>query len=217
MRLCGWSIPPGMAARVIAVGEYTEIGLLIDQEEGGGRYPLRRDVVSPGWTFPDGNIARGITQMAPEQPSNLLSDAGSPPSTTRNVYGLSPGLIYQGASPVPYLAPAGGLFPGSPIGGSLGLWRDGRFRWSFSSSPMDYAVEGPCNLVYWASIRQTDPEARPVLELPPEPDLGALLVEDRFVLQFPDAVYTRIGGFMVIETGPTSRYARRGMLPEGAC
>lgn len=208
-RLCGWSIPVGHAARLVGVGEYTEIGYTQAAPEGGSRYPVRRQVVAPGWAFPDGNVSRGITTVNPVQNPSILPFS-QVPSASQNVSGITPALLYQDPI-IPYTPPAGGRFPGSPLPG-LGLWRDGRFRWSFASSPLDYAIEGPCDLVYWASVRQTDPETRPVLSLPPGADLGALEVEDRFVLQFPLSRYTRIGGFMVLEVGPSERFANRRFI-----
>jgi len=208
-RLCGWSIPVGHAARLIAVGEYTEIGYTQIDPDTAARYPVRRPVTTPGWSFVDGNVSRAITCLAPVQNPSILPFSAVP-STSQNISGLTPALIFQ-APLVPYTPPAGGRFPGSPLPG-LGLWRDGRFRWSFSSSPMDYAVEGPCDLVYWASVRQTSTATRTVIDLPPGADLGALVEEDRFVRQFPEALYSRIGGFLVLEVGPSERFANRRFL-----
>lgn len=212
LRLCGITIPAGHAARLIAVGEYTEIGYQ-QVQQSGAVVPVICPVVTPGWTFVDGNVSRGITVIPPTQNPDVFSQSGAPVSTTRNVQGITPALCFEGASPVPYLAPAGGRFPGSPLEG-LGLWRDNRFRWGFASSPLDYAIEGPGSLVYWCSVRQTDPGARPALQLDPGADIGALCPEDRFLQLFPLAAYSRVGGFMVIEHGPNDRFARRRRIPE---
>ncbi len=209
-RLCGWTIPEGHSARLIGIGEYTEIGLTQLQEDGA-QFELRRPVETPGWAFQDGNVSRGITLVRPPPSTSLFSLQGAPLSTSRNVYGVTPGLIFQGASPVPYTPPDAGRFPGSPVPG-LGLWKDLRFRWSFASAPLNYAVEGPGDLVYWASVRQTDPETRTTLQLDDPSQLDAVTPEDRFVYRFPDAIYTRLGGFLVMEVGPTERFSLRRYL-----
>lgn len=209
-RLCGWTIPEGHSARLIGIGEYTEIGFT-QVQVGGGTYEVRRPVETPGWAFQDGNVSRGITLVRPPPSTSILSLQGGGLSESRNVYGVTPALLYQGPASIPYSPPGAGRFPGSPVPG-LGLWRDLRFRWTFASAPLNYAVEGPGDLVYWASVRQTDPETRTTLQLDTPEQIDALTSEDRFIYRFPDAIYTRLGGFLVLEIGPTERFSLRRYL-----
>ena len=217
-RACTFSIPAGKVARIIAVGEYTEIGAFLASGSGGGGAWVRQPVLSPGWAFPDGNTARGITTRRTQMERTVFIDPGQLPSTDPNLFNISPGLIYVPApttgGPVPYVAPSGGRFPGSPLEG-LGLWRDKRFQWSLASSPLDYAVPGGQDLFYWISTKQTDPATRPVIVLPDAAAVDALTPEDRFLYRFPElARYTRVGGYMVLEMGPSSTSDRSQNSPD---
>lgn len=213
-RLCSYAVPPGKSARIVAIGQYTEIAALVPDTVRGGVYPVRREVLTPGWAFTDGNEARGLTtRKTPDSPP-LVRDPGQLPSTTPNLYGFTPALIYQpapGGGPVPYTAPGGGRWPGKIVQG-LGLWRDKRFPWVLSGASLDYSIDGGCTVDYWASVKQTDPATRPQLTGTID-DPGALGPEDRTVLQFPGTQYSRIGGYMVLEVGPSNRSNWR-MSPE---
>jgi hypothetical protein len=55
-------------------------------------------------------------------------------------------------------------------------------------------------VVFYCSVRQTDPETRgPALVVA---DPGSLRPEDRFLATFQSAVYGRVAGAMVVETLP---------------
>ena len=206
-RLCSHTVPAGMAARLIRVGEYTEIGCLVPDTVYGGNYQPRLEVTTPSWSFSDGNVARGITLLNLPARDDL-NPTQLAPGLSRNLSNTNSALIVgDNGLEFPYEAPMGGVFPGSPLEG-LGPWRDKLFGWSHSSSPLDYAIEGPCIVTYWASVKQTDPLSRVRLTATDE-EIAALCPEDRFVMRFPSTVYTRIGGFMVLEQGPTMRFAHR--------
>ena len=214
-RACALPIPPGKAARVVGIGEYTEIAAPVPNLQTGGAYIVRRQVVEPAWAFPDGNVARGLSTVRTPPNRARIFDPGQLPSTDNNLDELAPALIYQPnpSGPFPYLAPNGGRWPGSPVPG-LSLWKGRRFSWTLAGPPLDYSVSGGNDLVYWISVKQTDPQTRVTLDFPQGGDLGALSVEDRMVLQYPLTQYSRVGGFMVVEIGPSSRDDRQQFSPD---
>lgn len=204
-RLCGGQIADGMAARVVEFAQYLAIGSVMAGGGGVGFVPVSCQVLSPLWSFVDGNVAWGLTWRRwnglQEPPDGLIR----PPATSRRLEGLDSALLFEGATPTPYVPAAGGIWPGSPIG-SLGLIRDVRSPWGKNTVSFDFTVEGPAEIIAWASVKQTNPETRP--SLPAPTDLGAICQEDRFVLEYPDAIYRKIAASLTLEIGPLATAAR---------
>lgn len=99
-----------------------------------------------------------------------------------------------------YTPPYGGQPPGVDVAG-LGTFNSIEFPWDNPNAQAIEPVklEGPGALVLYASVWQTNPGTRAVVQAPaayPAPiDLG----EAGFVLDFPGAVYGRIGGLLRLE------------------
>jgi hypothetical protein len=94
---------------------------------------------------------------------------------------------------------------GQPIRSGLGTFMDQRTEWRTHGGwhSLDAGVEGPCTVGMFASVRQTDPVARPKLTLPGTvaAAVGGLSSEDAFIQNFPNAIYWRVGGSMIVEVG----------------
>lgn len=199
-RVAGWSIPSGKAARLRGFGLYAE--LAVNTSAVGALGYRRFPITSPGFAFSDGNIAWGITaprtQNEQRPPSAFL-----PRGWTYQLSGTTPALITRDAGAY-YSRPCVG-FPGSPVG-HLGLMRDQRATWH-RPGLCDVTVEGGHDVVLWCSVKQTDTVVRLQDTPPPGFDLGSLAPEERFVAANPGAAYSRIGGYLIMEVGPSNRNA----------
>lgn len=212
-RLCGIDIPAGSAIAIIGIRQYATIGTYQKGREGC-IIPFELAVQDPMWSFVDGNISWHIRF----QPVNVPA---LPAPLNASIVSTGP---YSSAFPVtaaadfiPYSAPDNGVPPGLSVG-TFGTWRDLRFPWqNTNNQDLRHIVAGPGSLVYYASVRQTnpylfqDPAPPSVIGIPytrcqydgPEiSDLGALRHEDRFVLQFPLSQYFRVAGALMIELLP---------------
>jgi hypothetical protein len=200
IQLARLSLNVHQKGRIVGLRQFVEIGT--DVATGGTGscvYPVRRQVESPNWRFVDGNISWHLMRI------NTHYVAQDPTRT-----GESQAFLYsEGTAALLVLkAPGdiGGYVPpgsGIPIGTvaieDLGAFGDMRFPWQGDQAQfsLDFDVMGPGDFVLFASVQQTNPSTRCVL---PTPDnLSVLSIEDQFVIQYPTAVYTRVGGSIVVE------------------
>jgi hypothetical protein len=180
---------------------------------------IEREVVSPFWCFTDGNVCTGITRLAM---GDVQNDWGATttlplvnPSVSNSLYDVSPALLALGdVTAAAYRAPFGGQYPGDDIAGLIRFY-DQRYPWNLGSTLRQrFVVHGPAVIVMWASVLQTDPLTRPQIPAASLPQAPATLAgwrpEDQFLYSFGDAGaqgpnrvrYRKIGGRMLIETGP---------------
>jgi hypothetical protein len=210
-RLCGIDVAAGQVARLITLAQYIELGTKVPDPQTGGFVPLRCQILSPNYAPPDGNVTWGIQVVPPNYQASWPTDPKNPVNFSTSFDGTDTAWLYvpnpapiYGA--VPYTPMSAAVFPGRPfatlgnIGSIVSPWGQNRLE-------MDMSVEGPCRIVFMVSIWQTDPATRSKLSTNPS-NIGSLSREERFVAENPDAVYTRVGGSMVIEIGPLSRLAR---------
>lgn len=192
--LCVASVAPGEVARLrrfrltATIAQTAQVSLTPEPPEPSDawRYTVAREIVSPWWSFPDGNITYYLRVLPP----NKTFPAGpSPaqPSVQRAIYATSPALLAMTYDPTLriYVPPAGGVPPGAPVAGldrisdQLGVWQDAQHA--------DFAVSGPARICIFASVKQTDPGTRPYLPTAQYP-LGAfsqgLRPEDEFLLSW---------------------------------
>lgn len=204
VRVAGWSIPEGKAARLRQVGLFAEIAQRTIGV-GPGSTIRRLPVTSPTGPFLDGNIAWAITAPRTANQRRLDLASSLPRGWTTDVSGTTPAVITRDPE-LPYRTPVVG-FPGSPVG-HFGVLRDMRATWQ-RPLDCDVTVEGGHDVVLWASVKQSNPDTRPdlALSLPDGYDLGALTPEDRFLVSNPRAIYSRVGGFLLLEVGPSNRNA----------
>ena len=192
-RLCGVQIPTNWMLYVVGIRQLVTLRALITS--GSASYPSELEVTSPLWRFSDGNVSFHLRWHQSLQDAYKY-DAVSAPGLDPNMRGLDTALLYEPTGAF-YTAPGAGIPPGKAVVG-LGTWRENRFPWLNTSWDMRIPVHGPGVLVLYASVRQTDPETRPVL--PPPDDLGCIRPEDRFVLEYPTtAVYGRVAGALAFE------------------
>lgn len=183
--LCGVSVGPGEVAVVEDWGITTTIAQQVDvTTEVGGvdawSYVVEREVVSPLWSFPDGNTASAI----------MVSPIGTDirakrllPGATQGLPETSPALLFEQYNPSThlYVPPAQGIFTGRVLDG-MGMRRD-----QMEHGHLGNRVVGPCWLQVVASVLQTDPETRPYLPRANYPVTGGmdgLRPEDQFLLSW---------------------------------
>lgn len=209
-RLASAVIPANQAAKILRYRLGAVIGqdIQVVLEEDSWSYLLEREVVSPSWSFIDGNIVWSF-RWEPIQESQTSSAPNAPPSTMSGIGGSAPALLYNDfdptAAPPVYVAPGAGIFPGVEIGGRGGLF-DQHGEW-IDVQPFEWTVKGPGKLSLMASVRQTDPETRPYLPAASAPNpvyVQGLRLEDQFLLGFGDpptntVKYTRILGAFELE------------------
>lgn len=204
-RLATVIVPDGGTCRLKGIRQALTIGTLADASgQDAGQIPVERDVVSPFWKFPDGNVSWHVTvQPHPVVSVDRRLDAAQAPSTSPALYGVSDALLYTlDDSGDPYVAPGGGIPPGTPLG-SLGTLLDMRYPWysQATRNDMDVWVEGSSQISLFAAVKQTDPETRQSLAEPidyADAPLGGL-PEDQFLSLVPGAIYRHIGGSLIVE------------------
>ncbi len=197
----------GMRARLRGLRQYLEIGTLLTGA-GGCQYPLNIEVTSPRWRFVDGNVQWSVMRVQPLDPFYDTRDIDS----LKAIYGTAPALLYStppAAIDNTYAPPWGGVPEGTPVAGDLGGFTDLRYPWQSPRAwdDVDILIEGPCDVVFFASVFQTDPNTRCDPALPQGVSASTVTGmgrEDAFLANFPTTVYTRIGGAMTFEIEDTA-------------
>lgn len=195
IRLCGVQIPAGRA--IILHGLRQAATLRCTREVSGCPVLANElEITSPFWSFSDGNISWHL-RLVPNVLAPATADPAQQPGTDPNLNRLDSALLY--VPPLtPYVAPNAGIPPGAAAD-LLGIWRDMRFPWNNTEWDLHALIPGPHNLVFYASVHQTNPDGRPLMVVA---DPGALRPEDRFLATFQAAIYGRVAGAMTIETLP---------------
>jgi hypothetical protein len=219
--LCAKYFNAGQRGRVVGFRQYLTLLDQIPLGTGGGAYtyPLERPVVTPTWSYVDGNVLWGIRKLPPG--AKILANAQNAEGMAFEV-SQTPAQIFETIVGNVVTPPYGGSFPGNVLTPELGRFFDLRCdRWS-EPSVCDVAFEGPCNIVFMASVQQTDPSTRSAP--PPTTGGGALQFlttqgttpEDAFVQNYPLSIYGRIAGSLIFEmeeqapTGSPKTYRRPG-------
>lgn len=197
---------PRQGVRLVGIRQYAEIVARIPADTaplGGGpsgTTVFRKEIVSPLWHPPDGNISWHVMII-----NKVQRDTRNPANTDGFIYqdALSPALLYQTA--VPYSPPNGGRPWGTPLGASLGNMHELRYPWRTERSEyaLDISLPTPCDVVLYASVRQNDPATNPTLDFE-NPLAAAYLVglspEDQFLVTFSEFVqYGSIAGALVFD------------------
>ena len=168
----------------------------------GSTVTFHREIKSPLWHPPDGNISWHVVVI-----NNGQRDTRNPQNADGLIYQdpLSPALLYQtitgtAFAPTAYTAPNGGRPWGKPIGASLGNIHDLRYPWrsNLAEYPLDIPIPTPCDVLLFASVRQNDPAVNPTLT--DCTSLGALSEEDQFLVVYNNyAQYGTIAGSLVFD------------------
>lgn len=199
-RLCGFEIPAGKAAILRGIRQLATIRFAQTTNQIPVAY--EREIESPLWSFLDGNISWHLRR----QPNQIMGQGGalSPiAGTSFNMRALDTALLCRpGGLPPGYLALNNGI-PGGVGIDALGTWRDIRYPWTTTEWTLHRRFRGPGAVVFYASVRQTDPENRPLYE-----GLAGMRPEDLFVSNFPlsegntGTIYGRVAGSLIVELLP---------------
>ncbi len=174
----------------------------------GSTVTLRREIESPLWHPPDGNISWHVMIR-----SRTIRDSRNPANTDGVIYqdSTSPSLLYQTIAgppfaPTAYTPPNGGRPWGVPMAASLGNIHEMRYRSRTDQSErlLDIPVPVPCDVVLFASVRQNDPATNPVFlnatTLQQQQFNYALCREDQFLIAFSQfAQYGSIYGALTFD------------------
>jgi len=109
--------------------------------------------------------------------------------------GLDSVLLYTPPL-APYIALGAGIPPGDAVG-DLGTMRDIRYPWGSTDWTISELVKGPGAVAFYASVFQTNAEGRPFY-----PGVLGMRPEDQFISNFPEAIYGRVAGAMIVEIFP---------------
>lgn len=168
----------------------------------GATVTIRKEITSPLWHPPDGNISWHVMVI-----DKVQRDTRNPSNTDGTIFqdALSPALLYQTIAgpplaPTAYTPPNGGRPWGTPIGASLGNIHELRYPWrtNYSELALDIPLPTPCDVALFASVRQNDPALNPTVT-----DcalLGVLSEEDQFLFAYNNLVqYGVIAGSLVFD------------------
>lgn len=164
----------------------------------GATVVFRKEITSPLWHFPDGDISWHVMVV-----NRVKRDTRNPANNDGFIYqdSISPALIYQVAAP--YSPPNGGRPWGRPIGASLGNMHDLRYPWRTDRSErvLDIPIPAPCDVIFFASVRQNDPTTNPTLCSDVDCSaITALGPEDQFMVAYNEfAQYGVIAGSLVFD------------------
>lgn len=203
--------------RLVGMRMYAEIVARIPIGETGQTTVYRREIESPIWHPPDGDISWHVMVI-----NKVQRDTRNPANTDGVIYqdALSPALLYQTLAP--YAPPNGGRPWGTPLAASLGNMHDLRYRTRFDQSErqLDIVVPAGCDIGLFVSVRQNDPTTNPPASGLTANQFSALSREDQFLTSFSTfAQYGVIFGALAFSEnlayGTTRDRNFRGKSPEG--
>ena len=221
--LASFSIGDGACVRIRGYRQLVTIGTVQQDGAGAPSRVVEQLVTSPFWHFPDGDISWHIHRIG--SPNAQGVPKGQSPFGDIESYKLywaePPCLLYGPGTPaMPFAPPPGNIYTqltsytppnaGKPYGSSIdskqGTFYDLRTQWETHGAwdSLDIAVEGPDTIAFFASVRQTNPDppdegGRTALVPPGTFFAGGLSPEEQFLLNFPGAIYWRVGGALIVE------------------
>jgi hypothetical protein len=196
-------------ARLIGIRQYAELVARLPAREApldpdtgppaGSTVTFRKEIVSPLWHPPDGNISWHVMIN-----NRVGRDTRNPANSDGFIFqdSTSPSLLFQTTGP--YTPPNGGRPWGTPLEASLGNIHELRYRWRANNAEyaLDIPVPAPCDIMLFASVRQSNPALNPSFVDPAAVTQleRALSVEDQFLTAFaPYAQYGTIAGSLVFD------------------
>ena len=198
--------------RLVGIRQYAELIARIPPgtpplpSEGGpsGITVFRKEIVSPLWHPPDGDISWHVMII-----NRVQRDKRNPLNSDGLMFqdSLSPAMLYQtiagsSISPTAYTAPNGGRPWGKPLAASLGNIHEMRYPWRMFNGEyaLDIPIPVPSDVVLFASVRQNDPDTNPTLDTTDCAFFSALSEEDRFMVAYHEfAQYGAIAGALTFE------------------
>jgi hypothetical protein len=190
--------------RLVGIRQYAELVARVPVGEGGQTATYRREIRSPLWHPPDGDISWHVMMV-----NRTRRDTRNPANTDGCMYqdSRSPALLYQTIAgppfaPTAYTPPNGGKPWGTPLAASLGNIHELRYRWRTDQSErtLDIPLPLPCDVLLVASVRQNDVSTNPSSNSFTANQFSALCHEDQFLTAFHEyAKYGAIVGSLVFD------------------
>lgn len=205
MRLAAYRIPQYGVCRIVGLRQSVGIGQVYDIHNGDStyQYPQYMEQLSPHWSFRDGNISwhLRVYKGEPQPFADGINDPAQLIGTSPRAYDTDTAVLYNPPFIAVYTPPFGALPPGSGIG-DLSTFYDLRFGWRQQNAlTLDYEVIGPALIMFYATVRQTDPDTRPPFIPPLNYNTSVLSPEEQFILANPRATYQWVAGSMMLEIG----------------
>jgi len=191
--------------RLTGIRMYAELNATVAGVDGGPATVFRKEIESPLWHPPDGNISWAV-MLIPKTWQSTSNVQNADSLVFRDSYG--PCMLYETIAgpqfaPTAYTPPNGGRPWGKAIGNvSLGNMHDMRYRWRQSQleQTLDIPIPLPCDVALFASVRQNDPLTNPCAGILTPCQLAALSPEDQFLVSFcGSAQYGRIAGSLIFD------------------
>jgi len=193
-----------VGAKLVGIRQYAELVARIPTGESGQITTYRREIRSPLWHPPDGNISWHVMVI-----NRQRRDTRNPINTDGLFYqdSFSPALLYQTFAgppfaPTAYTPPNGGQPWGTAIAASLGNIHELRYRSRTDQSErtLSIPIPVPCDVVLFATIRQNDRTTNPPASGLTANQFSALSPEDQFLTAFNAyAQYGSIYGALTFE------------------
>lgn len=214
--LASFSLEHGASARLRGWRQYLTIG--VDVGADGAHRVVEMPVTTPNWRFPDGNVSWHLMDMGDPNAQGLARPPTSTPPQPnlasfvfRNT--TSPALLWESytvpaADPfyvhlTAYKPPNQGQPYGIPLldGGYSTIYdlRSGPWNSTQAWESLDVPLGGGRTIAAFASVRQTNPSSRIAITAPSPFFSGGIPPEEAFLLNFPGAIYWRIGVSLIIE------------------
>ena len=217
-----FSIGEHERARILGFRQLVTIGLQQGAAasrtgDPGNIRPVEFEVTSPVFRFVDGNVSHHLRRACGPGNRGLPPVVGAPLDQRSFKAGFAdgPALLYRTAT-IPagapytqltaYTPPNGGQPYGAPLengltmGSLYGLSTPWNTHGAWSSLGID--ILGPDQVAWFISVKQTDPATRTALVPPTTPAVfysNGLSPEEQFLLNFPTAIYWRVGVSLIVE------------------
>lgn len=205
MRLAAYRIPQYGVCRIVGLRQSVGIGQLYDINNGDESYQYTQymEQISPHWSFSDGNISwhLRVYKGEPQPFADGINDPVQLIGTSPRPYETDTSVLYNPPFIPVYVPPFGALPPGEGIG-DLATFYDLRFGWRQQNAlTLDYEVIGPALIMFYATVRQTDPDTRRPFIPPLNYNTSVLSPEEQFILANSRATYQWVAGSMMLEIG----------------
>ena len=201
--------------RLVGARQLLTMAAQLNPGSGTSNYILEKQIETPYWHFPDGSVSWHIMRVPPGMNTQFNTSNGDGLAYR---YAQNAALLFEEHPELSsYVSPNAGIPYGVPLAPSLGNFHDIRFPWvnDHAQTALDIEFEGPCDIVFFATVKQTDPDTRMQLVLPGSlpGGTGCIPKEDAFLANFQSATvpptYWRIGGSLIFEEAaifPWPRY-----------
>lgn len=216
-QLCTFTLPEGINGWVRGFRQGWSLGTRQIGTDPDTVRVVEQFVEDPWFKLPDANISWHMRLMAQHEPFGFDPNPGQiqDPAAGGNQQNLAflnangPALLFQNvATPDPfyvnltaYTPPNAGKPWGEPLTGELATFYDLKTPWRSAQAwhALDIRIQGPCRVVFYASVQQSNPLTRTDLQINLEPFPCGIPCEEQFLLNFPDAIIWRVAGAMIVE------------------